>query len=119
MWKKDVWNVQVYNVAAVCMTKAAATADKLLKETSDSTSQVALLEEEERLGWLPILQKEYQTEMMKPLSLWGEMVPLILEDVIIVDTATKAATDWYVWMNYSSGDIKVMDTLHRCLLLLV
>ena len=56
--------------------------------------------------------------MEKPLSLWGDMVPLILEDVIIIDTATEAATDWYVWMDYSSGD-KVMDTLHRCLLLQV
>ena len=66
------------------------------------------------MEWLSIVQKEYQTEK-KPLSLWGEIVPLILEDVIIVDTATEAATDWYVWMDYSSGD-KVMDTLHRCLL---
>ena len=95
--------------------------------SSGSNSQVALLEEEQRLGqslredvgWLSIVQKEYQTKMMNPLSLWGEMVPLILEDVIIVDTATEAATDWYVWMDYSSGDTKVMDTLHRCLLLLV
>ena len=36
-------------------------------------------------------QKESQTEMKKPMSLGGEMVPLILEDVIMVDTAIEAA----------------------------
>ena len=40
-------------------------------------------------------QKESQTKMKKPMSLGGEMVPLILEDVIIVDTAIEAATDRY------------------------
>ena len=43
----------------------AATADKLLKETSDSTSQVALLEEEKRNEAIVALRGDCSSDMIR------------------------------------------------------
>ena len=63
-----------------------------------------------------------QTKMKKPLLLWGEIIPLVCRDVIIVNKLllTEAATDLFDTSECiiaAAVILKVMDTFHRCLLL--